>query len=115
MDIKIKNILNQFKILRSLKARIFIIVFLIGIIPSVIINDHTAVIQIGKLFQLRADHLGRSIRQVIIGDQMIGYRETALMAETSDGEKPKGEDKPRDIVRGVMLTSVSTDSIVVTM
>jgi len=31
MDIKIRNILNQLKILRSLKARIFIIVFLIGI------------------------------------------------------------------------------------
>ena len=38
MDIKFNNIFNQFKILKSLKARIFIIVFLIGFIPSLVMG-----------------------------------------------------------------------------
>jgi hypothetical protein len=38
MNIKLKKILSQLKVLRSLKARIFIIVFLIGIIPSIILT-----------------------------------------------------------------------------
>ncbi len=192
MDIKIKNILNQFKILRSLKARIFIIVFLIGIIPSVImrygilnsyedravslrtsdvqrqlniianhliaynyLTDTSSEVISAELEQLSNLYDGRVIiinsnlkvikdtygigeGKTVISEEVVKCMksgtggssfndeydyiefttpilETALMAETSDGEKPKGEDKPRDIVRGVMLTSVSTDSIVVTM
>lgn len=38
MNIKLKKILSQLKVLRSLKARIFIIVFLIGITPSIILT-----------------------------------------------------------------------------
>ena len=37
MNIKIKKIWNKLYFLRSLKARIFIIVFLTGIIPSIVL------------------------------------------------------------------------------
>ncbi len=193
MDMKIKSVWNQFKILRSLKARIFIIVFLIGIIPSIImrfgilnsyedravslrtsdvqrqlniIANHLItynyltdtssevisaeleqlsnlydgrVIIINSNLKIIKDTYGISEGKTVISEDVVKCMkggaggsafndeydyiefttpilEVAPAVETAEGEKPaqKGKEK-RDIVRGVMLTSVSTDSIVVTM
>lgn len=193
MDIRIKNLWNHFKILRSLKARIFAIVFLIGIIPSIImrygilenyedraislrisdvqnqlniIANHLItynyltdtssevisaeleqlsnlydgrVIVINSNLKVIEDTYGISEGKTIISEEVIkcmkdgtgsfkhdaeyGYIEiTTPIVETMDadtgGEKATaldGREKSRDMVRGVMLTSVSTDSIVATM
>ncbi len=193
MDMKIKSVWNQFKILRSLKARIFIIVFLIGIIPSIImrfgilnsyedravslrtsdvqrqlniianhlitynyLTDTSSEVisaeleQLSNLYDGRViivnsnlkiikDTYGISEGKTVISEDVVKCMkggaggsafndeydyiefttpilEVAPAVETAEGEKPaqKGKEK-RDIVRGVMLTSVSTDSIVVTM
>lgn len=192
MDIKIKNIWNQFKILRSLRARIFIIVFLIGIIPSIvmrqgiltsyedravslrtsdvqrqlnIIANHLItynyltdtssevisaeleqlsnlydgrVIIINSNLKVIKDTYGISEGKTVISEEVIKCMkagsggsnfndeydyiefttpilEKAPAAEVSGEEKPMGNEANKDIVRGVMLTSVSTDSIVATL
>ena len=194
MEIKIKNILNHFKILRSLKARIFVIAFLIGVIPSIImrygilenyeeraislrtsdvqnqlniiakhliaynyLSDTSSEVISAELEQLSSLYDGRVIvinsnlkviedtygiseGKTIISEEVIkcmkngtggsrwyeeyGYIEittpiieTVVPSETEDkGDGKKGiVGQNTDIVRGVMLTSVSTDSIVVTM
>lgn len=192
MDIKIKNIFNQFKILRSLKARIFIIVFLIGIIPSIVmrygildnyedraINLRTSdvqnqlniianhliaynyladtssevisaeleqlsnlydgrVIVINSNLKVIEDTYGISEGKTVISEEVIkcmknatggskwneeyGYIEiTTPIIETvalpaDNGQAADKKDiKGTDIVRGVMLTSVSTDSVAATM
>lgn len=197
MEIKIKNIWNQFKILRSLKARIFIIVFLIGIVPGIILRyailenyeDRAVSVRISDVqsqLNIIANHLitynyladtssevisaeleqlsnlydGRVIvtnsglkvikdtyalseGKTIISEEVIkcmksgtgsstlnaeeGYIEiTTPIIETvtvetagKSAEKGKPEQKPAgknsDVVRGVMLTSVSTDSIYATL
>lgn len=193
MEIKIKNIMNQFKILRSLKARIFIIVFLIGIIPSIvlrygilenyeeravslrtsdvqtqlkIIANHlitynylqdtsSAVIsaeleQLSSLYDGRViiinsnlkvikDTYGISEGKTIISEEVIkclkeGKAESNYAPSDDEAENSAGyiemttpiiesiteadelnKSNSKDIVNGVMLTSVSTDSIVATM
>ena len=190
MEIRIKNILGQFKFLRSLKARIFIIIFLIGIIPSVfmrfgilqnyedravslrtsdvqnqlkIIANHlitysylqdtsSEVInaeleQLSSLYDGRVliinsnlkiikDTYGISEGKTIISEEVIrclkdrkevsnhdtkhGYIEmTTPIIESMGQDKDQTTDavpgKEKDIVKGVMLTSVSTDSIMTTM
>lgn len=194
MDMKIRNLWNQFKILRSLKARIFIIVFLVGIIPSIImrygilnsyedravslrtsdvqrqlniIANHLItynyltdtssevisaeleqlsnlydgrVIIINSNLKIIKDTYGISEGKTIISEEVIrcmkggaggsnfndeyGYIEltTPILekpstAQAVDTETPKGDEKGKeaDVVRGVMLTSVSTDSIVATL
>lgn len=194
MDMKIRNLWNQFKILRSLKARIFIIVFLVGIIPSIImrfgilnsyedravslrtsdvqrqlniIANHLItynyltdtssevisaeleqlsnlydgrVIVINSNLKIIKDTYGISEGKTIISEEVIrcmkggaggsnfndeyGYIEltTPILEKPStvqavDTETPKGDEKGKetDVVRGVMLTSVSTDSIVATL
>lgn len=194
MEIKIKNVLNQLKILRSLKARIFIIVFLIGIVPSIImcygilqnyedravsvrtsdvqsqltiianhliaynyLSDTSSEVinaeleQLSNLYDGRVvvinsslkvikDTYGISEGKMIISEEVIkcmrngtggsrldaedGYIElttpiletvTAAAAPEPEDDKTGGKAKGTDIVRGVMLTSVSTDSINTTL
>ncbi len=194
MDMKIRNVWNQLKILRSLKARIFIIVFLIGIIPSVImrygiltsyedravslrtsdvqrqlniIADHLIaysyltdassevisaeleqlsnlydgrVIIINSNLKVIKDTYGISEGKTVISEEVVKCMkdgagssdfkdeydyiefitpilEKVPMEEAAGGEKPAGDGKgkEKDVVRGVMLTSVSTDSIIATM
>ncbi|MCI6552458.1 MAG: cell wall metabolism sensor histidine kinase WalK [Lachnospiraceae bacterium] len=181
----IKNLFKGFKILRSLKARIFIIVFLAGIIPSTvmkhqilknyearavslrssdvqtqlnIIANHlisysyladTAsevinaeleqlsnlydgrVVIINSNLRIIKDTYGISEGKTIISEEVIqclkkgaggsnydsqfGYIEitTPIIETLPDAGKEKQEAK--DVVRGVMLTSVSTDSILATL
>ncbi len=192
MDIKIRNILNQLKILRSLKARIFIIVFLIGIIPSVVMRYGILNSYEDRAVSLRTSDVQRQLN--IIADHLIAYnylsdsssevisaeleqlsnlydgrviiinanlkvvRDTYGISEgktmisedvvkcmkdgngsssfnneydyiefitpilekvpavkPAEGEKATAGHKEKDVIRGVMLTSVSTDSIVVTL
>ncbi len=192
MDVKIKNVLNQLKILRSLKARIFIIVFLIGIIPSIvmrygilnsyedravslrtsdvqrqlnIIANHLItysyltdtssevisaeleqlsnlydgrVIIINSNLKIIKDTYGISEGKTIISEEVVKCMkdgaggsshneeyayiefttpivEAVPAAEGQDAAKNGNEEKKKDIVRGVMLTSVSTDSIIATL
>lgn len=195
---EIKKILHQFKILKSLKARIFIIVFLIGIIPSIVVRygildnyedravdlrtsdvqnqlkiianhlitynylqDTSSEVISAELEQLSSLYDGRVIiinsnlkiikdtygiseGKTIISEEVIkclkdkngvskynrddergsGYIEiTTPITETvakAVSEKDKGKTaeagKSEEVlVRGVMLTSVSTDSIMTTM
>lgn len=190
MDIKIRKFFNQFKILRSLKARIFIIVFLIGIIPSIVmrygilenyedravslrtsdvqsqlniianhliaynyLTDNSSEVinaeleQLSNLYDGRVivinsnlrvikDTYGISESKTMISEEVIkcmkngtgssgvdvedGYIEittpiieTIAAAAGAGKNNPEGKDK--DIVRGVMLTSVSMDSINTTL
>lgn len=189
MDIKIKNLLSQFKILRSLKARIFIIVFLIGIVPSIImrygimgnyedraislrtsdvqsqlniianhlivynyLTDNSSevinaeleqlsnlydgrVIVINSSLKVIKDTYGISEGKTMISEEVIqcmkdgtgssgldaedGYIEiTTPIIETvsaSDAGTGKAAGKGNDIVSGVMVTSVSADSINATL
>lgn len=193
---EIKNILQQFKILKSLKARIFIIVFLVGIIPSIVmrygilenyedravdlrtsdvqnqlkiianhlitynyLQDTSSEVISAELEQLSSLYDGRVIiinsnlkiikdtygiseGKTIISEEVIkclkdkngvskynrddergtGYIEittpiTETVVESPDADKAKAGDtgKNEEVVRGVMLTSVSTDSIMATM
>lgn len=194
---EIKKILRQFKILKSLKARIFIIVFLIGIIPSIVmrygildnyedravdlrtsdvqnqlkiianhlitynyLQDTSSEVISAELEQLSSLYDGRVIiinsnlkiikdtygiseGKTIISEEVIkclkdksgvskynrddergtGYIEiTTPITETVTtevSEKDKGKTpengKGKEVVHGVMLTSVSTDSIMTTM
>ncbi|TCL60527.1 signal transduction histidine kinase [Kineothrix alysoides] len=187
MEIKIKSLLHQLKILKSLKARIFVIVFLIGIIPSFIIRfailesyedravslrtsdvqnqlkiianhlitynylkDTSSEVISAELEQLSNLYDGRVIiinsnlkvikdtyaiseGKTIITEEVIkcfkegkgvsnydrenGYIEmTTPIIETSGvAHAEAGDSKTSDIVSGVMLTGVSTDSIMTTM
>lgn len=194
---EIKKILRQFKILKSLKARIFIIVFLIGIIPSIVmrygildnyedravdlrtsdvqnqlkiianhlitynyLQDTSSEVISAELEQLSSLYDGRVIiinsnlkiikdtygiseGKTIISEEVIkclkdksgvskynrddergtGYIEiTTPITETVTtevSEKDKGKTpengRGKEVVHGVMLTSVSTDSIMTTM
>lgn len=194
MEIKIKSIFNHLKILRSLKARIFIIVFLTGIIPSIVmrygilenyeeraISLRTSDVQ--NQLNIIANHLitynyladtsseviGAELKQlsnlydgrvIVINSNLKVIEDTYDISEgrtiiseevikclkngtggskwydeynyieittpiietvTASASGEKTEDKKvsdaehTDIVRGVMLTSVSTESIVVTL
>lgn len=192
MNIKLKKILTQLKVLRSLKARIFIIVFLIGIIPSIILtygilenyedravsvrtsdvqnqlniianhlitynyltDTSSEVIsaeleQISNLYDGRVmvinsglkvikDTYGTSEGKTVITESVIkcmkqgtggsnydseyGYIEittpiiqTAAADSTVGNTAPGEMEKKKDVVLGVMLTNVSTDSINVTL
>lgn len=187
MEIKIKTIYKKLKILRSLKARIFIIVFLIGIIPSSlmkagilenyedravslrssdvsnqlnIIANHlitynylqdsasevigAELVQLSNLYSGRVLIINSNLKIVkdtyeisggktIISEEVIrclkngkgesnfdnenGYIEiTTPIIETVAATKADNTKKTTvDVVRGVMLTSVSTDSIMATM
>lgn len=192
MSEKIKKIWNKFRFFRSLRARIFIIVFLVGIIPGIILrygilenyedravsvrtsdmqnqlniianhlitynylaDTSSEVIsaeleQLSNLYDGRVmiinsslkvikDTYGTSEGKTVITEAVIkcmkdgiggsnydneyGYIEITTpiietaVAETAAGnEGPSGMGKKQDVVRGVMLTSVSTDSINVTL
>lgn len=190
MDIKVNKIFNQFKILRSLKARIFIIVFLVGIIPSIVmrygilenyedravslrtsdvqsqlniianhliaynyLTDNSSevinaeleqlsnlydgrVIVINSSLRVIKDTYGISESKTMISEEVIkcmkngtgssgvdaedGYIEiTTPIIETITAAAGTGKNNPeskgKDIVRGVMLTSVSMDSINTTL
>lgn len=190
MDIKVKKIFNQFKILRSLKARILIIVFLVGIIPSIVmrygilenyedravslrtsdvqsqlniianhliaynyLTDNSSevinaeleqlsnlydgrVIVINSSLRVIKDTYGISESKTMISEEVIkcmkngtgssgvdaedGYIEiTTPIIETITAAAGTGKNNPeskgKDIVRGVMLTSVSMDSINTTL
>ena len=192
MNIKIKKIWNNVKFFRSLRARIFIIVFLIGIIPGIvlrygilenyedraislrtsdmqnqlnIIANHlitynyladtsSEVIsaeleQLSNLYDGRVmvinsslkvikDTYGTSEGKTVITEAVIkcmkeaaggsnydseyGYIEITtpiienVPAEQAAGNgKPSDKEKRQDVVKGVMLTSVSTDSINTTL
>lgn len=71
MDMKIKSVWNQFKILRSLKARIFIIVFLIGIIPSIIMRFGILNSYEDRAVSLRTSDVQRQLN--IIANHLITY------------------------------------------
>lgn len=192
MEIKLRNLFGQLKILRSLKARIFVIVFLIGIIPSIImrygivqnyedravslrtsdvqnqlriianhlitysyLQDTSSEVINAELEQLSSLYDGRvlvinsnlkiikdtysiSEGKTMISEEIIrclkdgketsnhdsrhGYIEittpiieTIEMQEEPEGGKNGKKDRTKDVARGVMLTSVSTDSIMSTM
>lgn len=192
MNIKLKKILSQLKVLRSLKARIFIIVFLIGIIPSIILTygilenyedravsvrtsdvqnqlniianhlitynyltDTSSEVvsaeleQISNLYDGRImvinsglkvirDTYGTSEGKTVITESVIkcmkegmggsnydseyGYIEittpiieTAAADSAAGNASPEDMEKKKDVVLGVMLTNVSTDSINVTL
>lgn len=192
MDIKVKKIWNKFKFFRSLKARIFIIIFLIGIIPSIILrygilenyedraislrtsdmqnqlniianhlitynylSDASSEVisaeleQLSNLYDGRVmiinsslkvikDTYGTSEGKTVITEAVIkcmkegtggsnydyeyGYIEiTTPIIETAAADSAVNNvnsadmEKKKDIVRGVMLTSVSTESINATL
>lgn len=192
MSEKIKKIWNKFRFFRSLRARIFIIVFLVGIIPGIILrygilenyedravsvrtsdmqnqlniianhlitynylaDTSSEVIsaeleQLSNLYDGRVmiinsslkvikDTYGTSEGKTVITEAVIkcmkdgigssnydneyGYIEittpiieTAVAEAAAGNEGPSGMGKKQDVVRGVMLTSVSTDSINVTL
>lgn len=187
MDIKFNNIFNQFKILKSLKARIFIIVFLIGFIPSLvmgygilnnyevravtlrtsdlqnqlkIISNHlitynymqnmsSEVIQaeldqLSSLYEGRVQIINPSLKivkdtygisegKIILSEDVIkalrdgkgssnydrnnGYIEiiTPIIENAPAASVKEDKNEDMNMIRGVMLTSVSTDSIVATM
>ncbi len=166
----IKAFLKKLKIWRSLKVRLFIIIFLMGMIPSIfmrvqtqlrIIANHlitynylqdtsSEVInaeldQISNLYNGRIlivneslkvvkDTYGISEGKTIISEEVVrcmkgtnsvnhdsvnGFIEITIpIVETiSPPNNEEDKDKPEsmEVVRGVMLTSVSTDTIVTTM
>ncbi len=190
MPWNIKTILKKFKIWRSLKARLFVVMFLLGILPSVlmrmaildnyesravevrisdvqtqlrIIANHlitynylqdTSSEMIGaELEQLSNLYSGRvliinenlkvvkdtysiSEGKTIISEEVVrcmkgtntvnydpvnGFIEItipiteAVTNRPASGELPDDQPAGEEVVRGVMLTSVSTDSIVNTM
>lgn len=192
MNIKIEKIWNKFKFFRSLKARIFIIVFLVGVIPGIILrygilenyedravsvrtsdmqnqlniianhlitynylmDTSSEVIsaeleQLSNLYDGRVmiinsslkvikDTYGTSEGKTVITEEAIkcmkegtggsnyddeyGYIEiTTPIIETGVAEPAANNgnalnmEKKQDVVRGVMLTSISTDSINVTL
>ncbi len=192
MNIKLKKILSQLKVLRSLKARIFIIVFLIGIIPSIILTygilenyedravsvrtsdvqnqlniianhlitynylaDNSSEVisaeleQISNLYDARImvinpglkvikDTYGTSEGKTVITESVIkcmkqgtggsnydseyGYIEittpiiqTAAADSAAGSTEPENKEKKKDVVLGVILTNVSTESINVTL
>ncbi len=182
----IKNFFKKLKIWRSLKARLFIIIFLMGTVPSIflrvgilenyesraidvrtsdvqtqlriianhlitynylqdtsseVINAeleqlsnlyHGRVLIIDEALKVVKDTYGISEGKTVISEEVIrcmkgtntanhdsvnGFIEiTVPIVETiSDQNAAEGKPEGMEIVRGVMLTSVSTDSIVTTM
>lgn len=183
---RIKKILKKFKIWRSLKARLFIIIFLVGTLPSIfmrigilenyesraidvrtsdvqtqlrIIANHLItynylqdtssevinaeleqlsnlyngrVLIINEALKVVKDTYGISEGKTIISEEVIrcikgtntvnydsvnGFIEITIPIVETISVQNATEDKPEgtELVRGVMLTSVSTDSIVTTM
>lgn len=182
----IKTSLKKLKIWRSLKARLFIIIFLMGIIPSIImragilenyenraIEVRTSDVQtqlriianhlitysylqdtssevinaeleqlsnlyngrvliINEALKVVKDTYGISEGRTIISEEVIrcmkgsntvnvdyvnGFIEITIPIVETISDKNSTQDKPEgvEIIRGVMLTSVSTDTIVATM
>lgn len=182
----IKTSLKKLKIWRSLKARLFIIIFLMGIIPSIImragilenyenraIEVRTSDVQtqlriianhlitysylqdtssevinaeleqlsnlyngrvliINEALKVVKDTYGISEGKTIISEEVIrcmkgsntvnvdyvnGFIEITIPIVETISDKNSTQDKPEgvEIIRGVMLTSVSTDTIVATM
>lgn len=184
MQFKLKGILGHFKILRSLRARIFLIILIVGVIPSVLMRHgimqnyeeravalRTSTVQtqlrilanhlitynylqdnssevigaeldmlsnlydgrvliIGGNFKVVKDTYTISEGKIIISEEVIksfggeslsnydsehGYIEmTTPITETLKMMTDEGETE-QSVVRGVMLTSISTDSIIATM
>lgn len=183
---RIKKILKKFKIWRSLKARLFIIIFLMGMLPSIfmrvgilenyesravdvrtsdvqtqlrIIANHLItynylqdtssevinaeleqlsnlyngrVLIINEALKVVKDTYGISEGKTIISEEVIrcmkgtntvnydsvnGFIEITIPIVETISAQNAAEGKPEgmEFVRGVMLTSVSTDSIVTTM
>lgn len=183
---RIKNFLKKLKIWRSLKARLFIIIFLMGMLPSIfmrvgilenyesraidvrtsdvqtqlrIIANHLItynylqdtssevinaeleqlsnlyngrVLIINEALKVVKDTYGISEGKTIISEEVIrcmkgtntvnhdsvnGFIEITIPIVETISAQNAAEDKPEgmEIVRGVMLISVSTDSIVTTM
>lgn len=183
---RIKNFLKKLKIWRSLKARLFIIIFLMGMLPSIfmrvgilenyesraidvrtsdvqtqlrIIANHLItynylqdtssevinaeleqlsnlyngrVLIINEALKVVKDTYGISEGKTIISEEVIrcmkgtntvnhdsvnGFIEITIPIVDTISAQNAAEDKPEgmEIVRGVMLISVSTDSIVTTM
>lgn len=176
---------RKLKILRSLKVRLFVILFIVGMIPCIFMRyailenyEHRAVnvrttdvqaqlrilanhliayrymqdtssevinaelIQLSNLYDGRVlivnqnlkvvkDTYGISEGKTIVSEEVIrcmkgentskydaenGYIEMTIpIMETVVMDNPGDEGKKFDIIRGVMLTSVSTDNITVTM
>ena len=76
---------------------------------KVTVNDQdSSVIQVGKLIDLRIDHFRRSFLKIIVIQQMIRIMQQGV-------DKNKDGQTEESVIRGVMLTSVSTDSIAATM
>lgn len=71
MEIKLRNLFGQLKILRSLKARIFVIVFLIGIIPSIIMRYGIVQNYEDRAVSLRTSDVQNQLR--IIANHLITY------------------------------------------
>ncbi|WMC92006.1 sensor histidine kinase [Kineothrix sp. MB12-C1] len=71
MEIRVENMLKQFKILKSLKARIFIIVFLIGMIPSMIIRYAILENYEDRAVNLRMSDVQNQLK--IIANHLITY------------------------------------------
>lgn len=183
---KIKTILNRFKIWRSLKVRLFVIFFLVGIIPSFIMRagimenyeDRAIAVRISDVqtqLKIIANHLitynylqdpssevinaeleqlsslyngrvliingnlkvvkdtyGISEEKTIISEEVIkcmkgtntashdavnGFIEITIPIIETVSDKMATAETPggTEVVRGVMLISVSTDTIVTTM
>lgn len=183
---RIKNFFKKLKIWRSLKARLFIIIFLMGMLPSIfmrvgilenyesraidvrtsdvqtqlrIIANHLItynylqdtssevinaeleqlsnlyngrVLIINEALKVVKDTYGISEGKTIISEEVIrcmkgtntvnhdsvnGFIEITIPIVETISAQNAAEDKPEgmEIVRGVMLISVSTDSIVTTM
>ena len=155
---KIKTFLKKFKIWRSFKLRLLIIIFLMGIIPSIIMRlgilenyeSRAVAVRISDVqTQLRiiANHLitynylqdtsseviGAELEQIsnlyngrvliMKGKNTADYDSvnrfieiTIPIVETvSVPDDNGGEAREKEVVRGVMLTSVSTDTIVNTL
>lgn len=183
---RIKNILKKLKIWRSLKARLFIIIFLMGMIPSIfmhvgilenyenraidvrtsdvqtqlrIIANHLItynylqdtssevinaeleqlsnlyngrVLIINEALKVVKDTYGISEGKNIISEEVIrcmkgtntanydsvnGFIEITIPIVETISAQNATEDRPEgtEVVRGVMLTSVSTDSITTTL
>ncbi len=187
MFTKIKDCLGKIKILRSLRARLFLIILLAGVVPSIFMRyailenyeDRAVNVRIADVqnqFKILANHLitygylrdtssevinaeleqlsnlydgrvliidqnfkvikdtyGISEGKTIISEEVIkcfkgssttnydnknGYIEvtTPIVSGTESTEKKvSGDDKKTTLAEGVMLTSVSTDTIIATL
>ena len=71
MNIKIKKIWNNVKFFRSLRARIFIIVFLIGIIPGIVLRYGILENYEDRAISLRTSDMQNQLN--IIANHLITY------------------------------------------